>query len=459
MKITGKKYMTENFTRRNFLQTTIAAAPLLLSTKSGAASRVVPPSDRINIGHIGVGGQGTGLLSNFLQIDDSQSVAVCDCFESRRMERALQIDQHYSTKFSQPYQATRQYADFRELLACADIDCVIIATPDHWHVPIALAAIKAGKDVYVEKPLGISVQENLALRRAVQQTGAVFQYGTQQRSNHGFWFACELVRNGYIGALHTIHAWCADIHSQEGAFAAPNGSMQPIPLPPGFDYDRWIGPAPMTPYTADRCSSYGSWHHYDNALGFIAGWGAHPLDIAQWGNNSDETAPVEYEGSGIIPRGGMFETICDWDMWCLYENGVKMRFMSEGVARSIVPQYHYAFHDHGTTFFGSEGWISVDRQGVYASSKSLLSIKITPEKTQLYKSRNHYKNFVDCVRTRKQTICPIENAVQSDLISHLCDISIRVGRKIRWDTAKEQIVNDPIAARMLSRSRRSPWNF
>jgi len=450
--------MSDNrHSRRSFLQAALAVSPLLL-TKS-ASAEWVPANDRVALGHIGIGGQGTGLLNNFLQISDAHSVAVCDCFTSRRRERAQQIDAHYAEKYGKSYHGTRQYADFRELLACADIDAVIIATPDHWHVPIALEAVRAGKDVYVEKPLGVSVQENFLLRHTVQKAGAIFQYGTQQRSGYNFWLACTLARNGLLGKLHTIHAWCTDVHSQQSGFTAFNGSLQPIPVPADLDYDRWIGPALMSPYTADRCTAYGTYHHYDNSLGFIAGWGAHPLDIAQWGNDTDETAPVTYEGTGVITSGGLFETVCDWDMRCTYANGVRMRFMSEAVAKPVVEQYHPAFRDHGTTFFGQDEWVSVCRSGIYASSQSLLEQKLFMRETPLYKSSNHYRNFIECIQTRRPAISPVEAAAQSDLISHLCDISIRLGRKIRWSTQQEEIIDDATASRMLIRPRRSPWQF
>lgn len=450
---------TNDNTRRDFLKASLFSMPFILSRSLRAANRIRPASDRITLGHIGVGGQGGYLLSNFLQLEESQSIAVCDCFASRRTERQAQIDAFYTKKQGKPYTGTRVYSDFRELLAADDIDAVVIATPDHWHVPVALAAVQAGKDVYVEKPLGISVALNQALRAAVQRSGAIFQYGTQQRSDRDFRFACELVRNGYIGKVHTVDTWCADIHSQETAFVGLNGSMAPIPVPPDFDYDMWLGVAPVTPYTADRCSSFGSWHHYDNALGFIAGWGAHPLDVAQWGLDTDHTAPVEYSGSGQIPQGGMFETVSDWDVWCTYEDGVRMHFMSEGVARKSVPSYLPVFRDHGTCFIGDKGWVSVDRTWVQASPASLLSVKISPQEINLYQSSNHYRNFVESVRTRRQAICTVESAVQSDMISHLSDIAIRTGRTIHWDPKKEIIVNDAIASRYLSRPLRSPWHL
>ncbi len=326
-------------------------------------------------------------------------------------------------------------------------------------MPIAIAAAKAGKDVYVEKPLGISIAENQTMREAVQRYGTIFQYGTQQRSGQDFRFACELVRNGRIGKLHTIEVWCPGMYAYE-EFNEPGGSTKPIAVPAGFDYDMWLGPAAFSPYTSDRCTPWGTYYVYDNSLGFIAGWGAHPLDIAQWANDSDNTAPVEYEGTGKIYAGGLYHVVNSWDIWCRYENGVKMHFMSDEVAQPIVEKYHPRFWTHGTTFHGDLGWVSVDRGGLFTQPASLVKEIIGPTEIHLYQSDNHYQNFIDSVRLRKQAISPVEAAVQSDFISHLCNILIRTGRqKLRWDPRTETIPDIHEATRMLSRSMRSPWRL
>jgi hypothetical protein len=455
--------MSNYESRRQFLKKMagIAAisAPVIIPSSAFGRS-LTPPSERIALGHIGVGGRGSGVMRSFLQVDGQQSVAVCDPFQEKREQRAADIDTFYADKFSAAnYKACAAYNDFRELLARDDIDAVVVATPDHWHVPIAIEAVKSGKDVYVEKPLGVSIHENQAIRHAVQKTGKIFQYGTQQRSAQQFRFAAELVRNGYIGNLQSMHAWCPDITSQEQVFQIPVvGSEQPIEIPPGFDYDLWLGPAPRTAYTADRCTSLGTYHHFDNSLGFIAGWGAHPLDIAQWGNNTDDTAPVYYEGKGELNKG-FFETVRWWDFWCTYENGVKMRFSNQAIALDAISEYHPEPHDHGTTFFGDEGWVSVNRRAIFAENTSLLKLRLRPDDEHLLVSNNHYEHFIECVKTRLQSICPVNTAVQSDIISHLCDISIRVDRPIKWDPKNEKIIGDDDAARLTRRSLRSPWNI
>ena len=446
------------YSRRNFLKTMSFCVPVLVPS-SVLGRTCISPNNRINLGHIGVGGRGTSLLKSFLMLKNTQSVAVCDAFKDRCIDRASIIDQHYSEEFNDPlYKCCRVFSDFRDLLAQKDIDAVVIATPDHWHVPIAIAAVKAGKDVYVEKPLGVSISDNQKLRKIVHKYGAIFQHGTQQRSFYDFRFVCELVRNGYIGDLHTIYTWCAAMDSQASAFNAPGGSMVPVSVPTGFDYDMWLGPAPKTPYTIDRCTNFGTYHHYDNSLGFIAGWGAHPLDIAQWGNNTDNTAPVYYEGKGTIAEQGLFRTVDTWDFWCTYANGVRMRFINEKQALPVVQKEFKQARDHGTMFVGSEGWVAVDRSHAYASPAFLLNIKLKKDDIKLSSSLNHYQNFIDCVKSRRQPVSPIHSAVQSDIISHLCDISVRVCRPIQWDPLNEKILNDPEADRFMSRPYRNPWH-
>ncbi|MEW6745236.1 MAG: Gfo/Idh/MocA family oxidoreductase [Planctomycetota bacterium] len=453
------------WSRRQFLKRGAAAAlgglsaPLFIPARALGRTPIRPPSECVALGFIGVGGQGSYLVRSFLPIPEARIVAVADAFASRRKEAARVIDAHYAERDRGSGEGgCAAYGDFRELLARADIDAVIVATPDHWHVPVALAAVRSGKDVYVEKPLGLAVAWNQALRSTVARYGAIFQYGTQQRSYRHFRFVCELVRNGRIGQLERIEAWCPGM-SAPGWYesvAQGGGSTVPIPVPEDLDYPMWLGPAPLSPYTADRCTPWGAYHVYDNSLGFIAGWGAHPLDIAQWGNDSDGTAPVSYEGKGRIPAQGLYDTIRDWDMQCLYANGVTLRFMDTATAKSVIEAYR-PFSDHGTTFFGTEGWVSVDRGGMYAEETSLLESRIGASEVNLYESANHYVNFVDGVKSRCETVSPIGPAVQSDIISHLSDIAIRMGRKIRWDPEREVIVGDEVVSRLLNRALRSPW--
>jgi len=393
------------------------------------------PSNRAALGHIGVGGQGSGVMQGFLGVAQSQSVAVCDAIKDRRENAAKAIDRYYAGQRGRAdFKGCRIYSDFRELLSRDDIDAVVIATPDHWHVPIALEAVRSGKDVYVEKPLGISIEHDKAIRAAVHQHAAIFQYGTQQRSfNQHCGFACELVRNGYIGQLKAI-----DVVAHNGE---TGGNPAPQPVPEGLDYDMWLGPAPVTPYTKDRVFGTGRWHIYDYAIGFIAGWGAHPLDIAHWGYPH---IPVEYEGKGRIPTEGLFDTVVDWDIRGRYASGVEFT-MKAG--------------NDKTTFVGTEGWVAPSRGGITAEPASLLKVKIKPDEVHLLQDKHHYADFAKCVLSRKTPVSNIDSAAQSDFMSHLGDIAIRTGRKITWDEKKETIVGDEVAIRMMRRSLRAPWTI
>ncbi len=400
------------------------------------------------------------MLGWALQNKKAQVVAVSDCFTSRIQAALKAVSDTYAGQGRKADTPAKDYADFRQMLARPDIDGVVIATQDHWHVPLSIYAVQAGKDVYVEKPLGVSVDHGFKLRKLVADKAAVLQYGTQQRSDYYFRFACELARNGYIGELKSIDVWAAGMRAP-GWYADTFKQFHPLTpakTPPAdIDYDRWVGPAPMKPYTDNRVTQWGTYHIYDYALGFIAGWGAHPLDIAQWGNNTDETAPVRYEGTGNIPTGGLFDTVAEWDMQCKYANGVKLHFMDTITAMPVVKKYHAGATDHGTTFHGSEGWVSVRRGALHLSDETLRRIKLKDSDEHLYNSVDHMANFIDCIKTRKKPISPIETAVQSDLISHLSNAAIRLGRAIEWDPAKERIIGDVAASKMIARKMRSPW--
>ena len=425
---------TKTISRRNFL----AGASLAVAAPTVLPSRVfgaTAPSRRVTTGHIGVGGQGGGLLRSFLGVDQAQVIATCDPLKGRREQAAQRVDSYYANQADRAsYKGCKAYNDLREMLARDDLDGVVIATPDHWHVPAALMAIRAGKDVYVEKPLGLSMEQDKAIRAAVHQFGAVFQYGTQQRSfSRHCGFASELVRNGYLGELKAIHV------------VAPNGARggraTPEPVPEELDYDLWLGPAPVTPYAHDRVIGGGRWHIYDYAIGFIAGWGAHPLDIAHWGYPH---IPVELEGTGVVPADGLFDTVVDWNLQGRYASGVEFTMIAGG---------------DKTTFVGTNGWVAASRGKILAEPESLLKVKIKPDEIHLLQDNHHHRNFIQCVLSRQTPVSNIDSAVQSDFISHLGDIAVRTGRKIHWDPEKEMIVGDGTAARMMHRTLREPWTL
>ena len=406
------------------------AAPYVITSAALGAKGVPAASERVTLGHIGVGSRGTQVLRGFLGLGDCQSVAVSDCFASRREKVAAMIDGRAGKK------VCKAYLDYRELLAREDIDGVVIATPDHWHVPILTHAARAGKDMYVEKPLGLCLDWDLQARAAVKKYGRMFQYGTQQRSSEHCRRGCELVLNGAIGELKSI-----EVHAPGGR---SGGSTKAIPVPEGFDYDRWLGPAPVSPYTADRCTNSGAWFVYDNSIGFLGGWGAHPLDLAVWPLADKDAVPVEYEGTGVIPSQGLFDTVTKWKIRGKYANGVE-----------------FSFRDGGdlTIFTGTKGSVHVSRGRLRTEPESLLRTAFGPNAKRLQVSRNHGQNFVEAIKTRNQPVSNIDDAVQSDTISHLADIAIRTGRKITWDPAKETIVGDKQAQRMLKRTLRAPWRL
>ena len=448
-----------NTNRRQFLKSvgsaTLGAAgfPYIVPSEVLGANSRLPPSEKIAMGFIGVGSMGGGHLRSFMGYDDVQAVAACDLREIFRRRAVDRVERHYGAK------GFKTYRDFRELLARDDIDAVTVVTPDHWHALIGIEAARNRKDMYYEKPLAMSVTEGKAVRNAVNRYGVVFQFGAQQRSDEKFRFACELARNEKIGKLQTIMV------SSYASMTFPNQPSQPVPDKGEFDYNTWLGPAPWAPYSYERCASRamgtdGLWTHiYDYSLGGLGGaWGIHHVDIAQWGNGTDDTGPVEIEGTGVIPADGLADTPVEWEVEHTYANGVKMIHASTRIAAKRTKQFA-ARKGPGILFIGTEGWVLVGREYLQAEPKSLLTATIGPDEIHLPRSNNHRRNFIECVKSRQRTTCPVETAVRSDTICHLDDIAIRLGRKLRWDPKQEEFINDEKPNRMLTRPMRSPWRL
>jgi len=454
--------MKKKISRRSFVRTN-----LTIALAAGAFPTIVPATalgregkaaanSRITVGAIGVGPQGRGVMNGFLSQPTAQVVAVCDVKKDQLELARTQVNQRYQNS------DCATFADFRELLARQDIDAVLIATPDHWHVYVAVAAAQAGKDMYVEKPMGLSLAEDQILRETIQKHKRVFQFGTQQRSSREFQRACELVRTGRIGKLNQINVWCAA--------SQPGGSTTPAPVPDTIDYDFWLGPARFTPYTADKCLAEGKtwWFNTDYALGFIAGWGVHPLDIALWGYPAMMNEPMEIEGKAIIPTEGACNTAVAWKVEFKLAGDVHLDFRGTRNGYDQVNELndltpfeakYGKIADHGTAFEGADGWVLVNRGLLRTHPENLVEAP-TPAEQQLRRSTHHVGNFLDCVRSREATVCPIEDAVQADLLCQLSDIASRLNRKLRFDPKKEKFLkNDEANARLALRPARQPWKL
>jgi predicted dehydrogenase len=437
--------------RRQFLKGVTSAAagavgfPYIVSSSALGGAGNVAASERIVVGCVGVGPQGTGVMGNFLRQRDARVVAICDLKKQRREAVRNIVNKHYKDS------GCATYEDFRELMARDDIDVVLVATTDHWHVLVSIAAVESGKDVYMEKPMGLSVAQDQAMREAAHRYGRIFQFGTQQRSTRNFRFACELALNERIGKLHTINVWSPG--------SSTGGDPKPVPEPDWIDYNKWLGPAPYVPYTKDRCSNRLWWFVSDYALGFIAGWGIHPVDIAIWGGGDKVKTPVTVEGKGVWPSpDGVCDTARNWDVVCKYDSGITMNFTGWPCREEWTKRYG-KIQSHGTAFEGSKGWVQVNRGGITAHPKELLTTEFGPNEIQLTRSGNHVRNLLDCVKSRKEAISNVDVAVQGDIICHFSDIAIRREEKLRWDPKRELFVNNDAANRMLERSMRSPWRL
>lgn len=414
-------------TRRDALKSAMAsaaavAAPAVIPASALGRAGQAPPSERVRLGHIGVGARGRMLFSASQNRPNIQSVAVADCYQDRREELAARIE-------------GEAYADFRRILDRDDIDGVVVATPDHWHVPIAILAAKAGKDVYLEKPLGLTIGQGLACKRVLEEEERVFQYGTQQRSAAHHHFGKDLVRSGKLGQLKAI-----EIRIPNGG---RGGSNEHAPVPEGFDYDMWLGPAPEAPYTVDRCRPKGTYWVYDHSIGYLAGWGAHPLDVMVLCYDGDQAGPFTVEGTGVIPGEGLFNTVIDWDL--------KLK-MADGVRVTVKPG------SNSTKFIGVDGKLELSRHSIRTFPENLRGD--LPPNNLMKNTVRQVQDFADCIRSRNPTKSPIADSLRSDIVSHLCDIAIRTGERITWDPASHSLTEGDSAARsMINRPARTPWDI
>ena len=430
--------------RREFLKMIPLAAagavgfPAIVSASALGKSGRPAPSDRIVMAGIGFGMMGVPNMQSFLSKEEVQWVAVCDLDKAPLLEARDTVNKRYGSK------DCATYHDFRELCQRRDLDAVSIAVPDHWHAVVSIACARAGFDIYGEKPLTHSLREGRALCEAMKRYGRVWQTGSWQRSVDNFHRACELVRNGRIGKILKVEVGLPSGHYD---FAGTFGQEALVSPPPNLDYEFWVGPSPWWPYCKARVHMNWRWNT-DFGGGQLMDWVGHHVDIAHWGLGFDYSGPVEIEGRGEFPRTGIYNSPTRYFLTAKYADGTPM---------DIAGGYEEIWS--GTKWIGEHGWIWVDRGEFETEPARLKDETVGPNEVRLYKSRDHYQNFLDCVKSRALTIAPCEVAHRSASVGHLGVIAMEVGRKIRWDPSTETIDNDPEAERLLSRAYRKPWQL
>jgi predicted dehydrogenase len=446
--------------RRDFLRKTAAASaaglafPTIVSASALGRAGRPSASERVTLGIIGTGNQGFNDIRSFLGDDRVQIVAVCDVNREspgywdgkvggREPAKRL-IEEEYGKRTDRgAYKGCDALTDFRELIGRDDIDAVEVCTPDHWHAIPVILACKAKKDIYCQKPLSLTIAEGRAMSSAVSKYGVVFQTGSQQRSDAKFRKACELVRNGRIGELKTVRV---GLPGGRDDYAKTGDHKRPEPVPEGFDYETWLGPASEAPYAQARCHVNFRWI-YDYSGGQVTDWGGHHPDCAQWGMGTELTGPVAIRNArAAFPPDPLWNTATEFHFEAWYEDGVVM----------IVANTERM----GVTWEGTEGKVYANRGTLETEPASLKDSEIGPDEIHLYKSDDHFRNFIDCVLSRGPTAAPVEVAHRSITIAHLGNIAMRLGREgLKWDPRTERIIGDDEASAMLSRPYREPWTL
>jgi predicted dehydrogenase len=432
--------------RRRFLGAAAAtlALPMFIPARALGLGGTVAPSNRINLGVVGCGGMGTNNTQAFLGLADCRIIAACDLDKKRLTTLINTVNTKYENK------DCKAIHDYRELMAREDIDAVMLAVPDHWHELVAVEAARCKKDIYGEKPLARTIAEQQAIIKAVAEAGRIWQTGSWQRSVANFHKAAEIVRNGLIGAIKRVEVGLPrDYNDAENR---RRNEMKPAPVPPELDYDFWVGPSRMMPYVPARLHRDWRWN-YNTGGGQLMDWIGHHCDIAHWGCDFDNSGPLEVQGHGVFPpKGGIWDAAKTYRIELKYPRGIDMTIA--GGHPDIL---------NGTKWIGSDGWVRVERGLFEASNDEWLDWKQVPEelrKIKLYESRDHQRNFLDCVKSRLPTITPAETAHHSAIPGHLGLISMLLnGRKLHWDSTTERILGDHAASRMLTRSYRSPWKM
>ncbi len=448
----GSSIRKDGSTRRGFLKTAAAGALAPWVVPESVLGQTAP-SKRINVGIIGAGNQSRVDVPRIMRLPDVRVMAVCDVNRGShgyaRAEHFLgrepvrqKVNEYYGKKkASGTYKGCDVYHDMRELLARRDIDAVMLILPDHWHAPAVVWAAKAGKDMYCQKPLSLTVGDGQEMVKAVRKHKRILQTGSQYRSQSRARRFCELVRNGRVGDVKRVISFVS------GAGNGPAPGWKEMPVPDGFDYETWLGPAPMAPYHADRCL-YRFRFNLDYSGGQVTNTGAHSNDIVQLALGTDGTGPVEFEDQGSVwpPAGYLFTTATKTNFRARYANGVEL------VCRTNNPGF-------GVRVEGTEGWIEYQSKAITSSIDSVADSVIGPNEIHLPVSENHYRNFIDCVKSRQEPIEPVEIGHRTSIICHVGNIAMRLKRKLRWDPAAEQFVGDDEANAMLRRPYRKPWTL
>jgi predicted dehydrogenase len=424
--------------RRSFLQSILltGAAPFFVPARLLRAETA--PSNKITLGVIGAGSQGRVDMKAFLNHDDVRVVALCDANKHNVDLARAAIRERYGSDDA------KVHPDFRDLNRDSSIDAVLMALPVHWHSIPSTDAILQGKHIYHEKPMGMSIEESKHVRAAVQKKGVVFQFGTQQRSDLKFRWASELALNGRLGPLQEIQV------GVEGGIQTEVFPEQPLPA--NVDWDRWVGPAVMTPFHENKLKR----KYHENislfSLGMVSCWGIHHLDIANWGNGTGLTGPTSIEGTGVFPQSGTCDAVLSWNLRYEFAQGAPITFVNQNDQIG-----------HGLRFIGKDAWVHVVRGNITASNETLLrdpENKYGTMSVKLPESKEHTRNFVDAIRNGTRALCDIESSVRSDTLCQLAAIAVKLNRKLNWDAQAESFINDETANAMLKhREFRGEWKL
>ena len=429
--------------RRHFLKTSaaVAAATTLpqwfLDESIHAATKPLGPNDRPGVALIGCGGRGRGVAREAAAL--GQMLAVCD------------VDETNLAQATKTWPDAKPYQDFRKLLERDDIHLIVNGTPDHWHTLVNLAALKAGKDIYSEKPLTLTIDEGKRLVKAVGESKRILQTGSQQRSDKNFRLACELVRNGRLGKLKHINVWLP--HGRR------EGPFEKAPVPAGFNWDMWQGPTPAAEYVKEK-THVTFRYFYEYSGGTMTDWGAHHNDIALWGAGFDRSGPARVEGKSLVAMiPGGFSAASEYEVTHTYPNGVTQLIRSTRGNDWKGSVLEKSLQQHGVRFEGEDGWIFVTRGRIEASHPDLLTTPLPANATRLYASENHMQNFFSCVRSRQQPVCDVESGHRSATACHLGVIALRLGRPLNWNPVTEEFTDDKEANGWLAREMRRPWSY